>query len=333
MPRRFPYPEILVLADEDDAGVARLVALLEARFDVAWWRFGLPESSLSVDLDRDGFRLEQPGVELCQQTFRQASVVVHRRRLMQSRPFVVSELEVATDRAFSEREWGSLIEGMLLAEEKHSRSTWMNSPSASLHTANKLSLLLFAVQAGLPVPRFSISTPVRFPRTRGSELVTKAISADERIDESRYFTTALLSPGDLRDLPGVPVPTPSLLQEYVAAETELRVFYALGEFLALALRPSPEHVDIRHRSRSDLAPVIDELTPALRGPLAELVTAFGLDYCTFDLVVPAEGSPALVDITPNGDWDYFESDEAPVVSEFLAEAIAGRVSSEQVEKV
>jgi hypothetical protein len=319
-------PDILVLADDDDAGVSRLVSSLKARFDVAWWRFGLPESSVSVDLGPEGFRLEQPDGEIRPPTLRHTPVIVHRRRFLQARPLVASELEGAADRAFSEREWGSLIEGLLLAEERHSDSTWLNSPSAALRTANKLSLLLFAAQAGLPVPPFSISTPVRFPRSRG-ELVVKAISADERIDESRQLTTALLSPEDLRDLPGARIPTPSLLQEYVPAEMEIRVFYALGELFALALRSPREHVDIRHVPRSELSPVAHELPSALRESLAGVAAAFGLGYCTFDLVVAAGEPPALVDVTPNGDWDYFESDEAPVVTEFLAEAIAARVSS------
>jgi hypothetical protein len=316
-----PETSVLVFADHDDAGISRLVDSLAARLEVTWWRFGLPEDSISVQVDGDGFRLEQPGASVCSSDLQRTPVVVYRRRLLQSRPLIASLLPAPEDRGFSEREWTSLIEGLLLDEERHGDSTWLNPPSATLLTNNKLSLLLFAARAGLPVPPFSISTPVRFPPTSRQALVTKAISSDERIDATRYFSTARLSDEDLRSLPGARVPTPSLLQEYVPPSLELRVFYALGEFLALALTPSGEHVDIRHVPRAKLFPRPHDLSPALRKALGDLAGSFGLGCCTFDLVVPEDGPPALLDITPNGDWDYFESDAAPVVTEFLADRI------------
>jgi len=319
-------PSVLVLADHDDAGVSRLVASLAARLEVIWWRFGLPEDSISVDVDGDGFRLEQPGASVCSFDLRRAPVIIYRRRLLHPRSLVSSELPSLENRGFSEREWTSLIDGLLLAEERHSHSTWLNSPSATLLTNNKLSLLLFAAGAGLPVPPFSVSTPVRFPPTSRPSLVTKAISSDERIDATRYFSTARLSEEDFKSLPGARIPTPTLLQEYVPASVELRVFYALGEFLTLALTPSGEHVDIRHAPRAKLSPRPHDLSPELRKVLGDLASSFDLGYCTFDLAVPEDGPAALLDITPNGDWDYFESDAAPVVTEFLTERIVSRQS-------
>jgi glutathione synthase/RimK-type ligase-like ATP-grasp enzyme len=294
---------------------------LASRLSVTWWRFGLPETSVSVHVDGRGFHLEQPGASLCSAAFQHAAVIVYRRRLLQPRPLVASDLSSPEDRAFSEREWTSLIDGLLLAEERHSCSTWLNSPSATLLAHNKLSLLLFAAHAGLPVPPFSVSTPVRFPPTSRRDLVTKAISSDERIDTTRFFSTALLSAEDLRDLPGARISTPPLLQEYVPPGIELRVFYILGEFLSLALSPSREHIDIRHVPRTELSPRAHDLPPELRRALTGLARAFALGYCTFDLLMPDDGSPVLIDVTPNGDWDHFESDAAPIVTEFLADAI------------
>lgn len=316
---------MLVFADADDVGVSRLVASLETRLSVTWWRFGVPESSVSVDVDRSGFHLEQPKARVCSNAIREAEVIVYRRRLIQPRPLVLSDLPAPEDRSFSEREWTSLIEGLLLAEEREAHATWLNSPSAALLTHNKLALLLRAARMGLPVPAFSLSTPVRFPSRSRDELVAKAISSNERIDTTRYFSTRLLSREDLRNLPGEHLPTPSLLQEYVPADIELRVFYLLGAFLSLALTPSRDHVDIRYTPRTELAPRVHDLEPELRHALARLASVLALGYCTFDLVIPAGGSPVLLDITPNGDWAHFESDSAPVVTEFLADTIATHI--------
>lgn len=288
-----------------------------------WWRFGLPESALSAHLDDHGFLLEQPGASLSSAELQHADVVIYRRRLLQPRPLVASELPSPADRSFSEREWTSLIDGLLLAEERRGGPIWLNPPSATLVANNKLALLLIAARSGLPVPPFSVSTPVRPPSARRQAFVTKSISADERIDYDRYLSTALVPPGHVQQLRGAHISTPALLQEYVAPSRELRVFYMLGDFLCLALTPSQEHVDIRHAPRASLLPRVHDLSAELRAGLDQLARSFGLGYCTFDLIIPDEGSPVLVDVTPNGDWDYFESDEHPIVTEFLVDTIVG----------
>jgi hypothetical protein len=321
-----PEPTILVFADADDAGVARLVSHLAPRLKVTWWRFGVPETTVSVDVDQTDFWLSQSETSLDSKELRSAAAILYRRRLMRPRPPIASDLASQEDRAFSEREWASLVDGLLLAEETRTNSTWINSPAATTLGNNKLALFLRAARAGLPVPPLSISTPVRFPETASGDLVTKAISANERIDASRYLSTARLSSEDMRDLPGTRLPTPPLLQEYVPPKLEIRAFYALGSLLALALTPSDEHVDIRYSSRAELAPRKHDLPSALGDELIHLAQSQSLSYCTFDLVVPHHGPPLLVDITPNGDWDYFESDATPVVSEFLAGAIIDHVT-------
>lgn len=234
---------------------------------------------------------------------------------------MISDLPSPEDRDFSEREWTSLIDGLLLTSERDSRSTWLNSPSATLLAHNKLALLLSASRMGLPVPAFSVSTPVRFPPSSPSGLVAKAISADERIDAMRHFSTALLSAEDLRNLPGARLPTPSLLQEYIPTDFEIRVFYLLGEFFSLALTPSREHVDIRHAPHSRLSPQPHNLSLELRRSLADLAESLSLGYCTFDLAAPRGGAPMLLDVTPNGDWAHFESDTEPVVTKFIEDTI------------
>jgi hypothetical protein len=320
-------PVVVVFADADDVGVSRLVATLQRRLSTVWWRFGLPEGSVAVDVEGESFRLDQPGASLSSTDLHAAAVIVYRRRFLRPRPLVVSELPRQADRDFSEREWTSLIEGLLLVEEHESDTIWLNSPSSTLLTHNKLALLMHAARSGVAVPPFSVSSPVQFPQQAGGDLVVKSISTDERIDATRHFTTARLSSEDRRTLDGARLPTPSLLQEFVQAEIEVRVFYVLGEFFSLALTRSREHVDIRHVAHAELAPRPYDLAPELRSGLAGLADAFSLGCCTFDLLLALDGAPVLIDITPNGSWDYFESDAAPLVTEFLAEVIVARAAS------
>jgi glutathione synthase/RimK-type ligase-like ATP-grasp enzyme len=311
---------VLVLADADDVGVRKLVAWLESRCTVIWWRFGLPETSVDARLTGQRFRLEQPGAVLTSELFREAQIVIYKRRWLQPKPLVPSQLVNTADRVFSEREWGSLLEGILLAEERSGQATWVNAPSVWAVTHNKLSLLLEAGRHGARIPPFEITTSIERGALSG-DVVIKAISADEMIDDGRYFSTTRLRDRDLAGVVGEKLSTPSLFQEYLSVDHELRVYYILGHWVTVVLRPSPQHVDIRHVPADAMEPRLGELPAGLRRVLAGIVARHGLNYCAFDILVPSDGQPWLVDITPAGSWDYFENGGPAFISEELARAV------------
>jgi hypothetical protein len=107
---------ILVLADEDDAGISRLITRLEQRHLVKWWRFGVAETDVTVDAAENGFCLGQPDTTLESADFDAADIVIYKRRWLQPRPIVRSGLSGRSNRAFSEREWTSLFEGLLASK-------------------------------------------------------------------------------------------------------------------------------------------------------------------------------------------------------------------------
>jgi hypothetical protein len=225
----------LVFADRDDTGVARLVERLRREIPVKWWKFGEPDTSVSVSVDCDDIWLQQRGTTVTQADFARARVIIYRRRFHFPRSLVTSSLATDADCSFSEREWTSLIDAILIREEQRSHALWMNSPSATLRCNNKLSLLLRAADAGFLMAPFCVSTPVRFPPDAPSGLVTKAISTDERIDSSRYLTTALVPPEILQEIYGVHLGTPSLFQHRIQAQSELRIFQILGSLPLIIL--------------------------------------------------------------------------------------------------
>jgi hypothetical protein len=319
-------PEILVLADEDDVGISRLVTRLERRREVRWWRFGTAEADVEADVGTDDFCLRQADVTLRSDDFASADVVICKRRWLQPRPLVRSGLDGLADRRFSEREWQSLLDGVLLDQESRCDATWLNAPSAWARTANKLSLLLRAVRKGIPVPPFRISTPIQPPANGGGgDVVAKAISADEEIEPARHFSTVRLSAAEVGDLSGRRVATPSLLQAHVRAVHELRAYSILGKMVTLRLRPSARHVDIRHSTREEMDPRFDRLPGSLEAALTALTRELGLGYCAFDLIAGEDGEIGLVDITPAGSWDHFETAGEPAVSDAFAEIVENHV--------
>jgi hypothetical protein len=322
-------PFVLVLADADDIGVRRLISYLQPRCDVASWSFGAQETSVAVDADQDSFLLEQPGTRISSTDFAHADLIFYKRRWLQRKPLVISGLPRAADRRFSEREWTSLLEGLIEAEEHRSPAVWANPPSSWTSTSNKLALLLRASRLGVDIPHFTVATTVRTPDNDDQRLVAKAISADEVIDAGRYFATARLDPAHLRRLCGRRLPTPSLFQDYISPVRELRSYYLLGSTITISLTPSPDHVDIRYLSGDAMAATLAHLPPDIDTTLCSLAQAFNLNYCSFDLLVPEQGDPILIDITPAGSWEHFESDDAPFISDALGAVIEDYVTSEE----
>jgi glutathione synthase/RimK-type ligase-like ATP-grasp enzyme len=321
---------ILVLADEDDVGISRLITRLEQGHLVKWWRFGVAETDVTVDVAENGFYLSQLDTTLESGDFDAADIVIYKRRWLQPRPIVRSGLNGRANRAFSEREWTSLFEGLLGEQERRGDALWLNAPSAWGNSSNKLSLLMYAVRVGLPVPPFRISTPIRLPAAAASDVVAKAISADEEIEPTRYFSTVRLQESETSELRDRHVTTPSFLQEYVEPTCEFRAYFILGKMITIRLRPSAGHVDIRHAAREEMSPTVDRLPAPLEAALAAFADDFELNYCAFDLIAPVEGEPVLIDITPAGSWDYFETQDDPFLSNALAAVIESHLSESEV---
>ena len=182
---------------------------------------------------------------------------------------------------------------------------------------------------GLSIAPFRISTPAELPPSPQHGLVTKAISTDERIDANRYLTTMLVSEAKLVEIEGAHLATPCLLQHRIQPRTELRVFFILGETIALALRPSPEHIDIRYSSAEEMAPRFVAVPPELGSSLRDFARTQQLNFCAFDILETDGGRQFLVDVTPNGSWDYFENAEAPRISEALAQAVTSHIAAKR----
>ena len=322
--------DVIIFADEDDVGVQRLVEALDPVHQVVWWKFGLFEDVLSADVSLERSVLSQPGARLTSEDFLSSKVVLYRRRFHYDRPVARSRLEGEAERAFSEREWKSLVVSLLLNEESRSSAMWVNSVKSSLVGENKLFLMLDAANAGFNVPPFRIGAPAILPSPSDSgSVVIKAVSADERIDEKRYLTTTEIDSVSARRIVDSGTSTPILLQPVIRSSQELRVYYLLGSLLALELQRSSEHVDIRYTEREQMAPQIVDLDREISLRIHKYASNHDFQFFALDFLVDEWGALHLVDVTPNGSWDYFEADEKPQVSEVLASFIS-RYLSDQV---
>jgi hypothetical protein len=174
--------------------------------------------------------------------------------------------------------------------------------------------LTLARAAGLAVPRTVVTTR---PGRAGAaipgdgDLIVKSLGGRS----AHRITRAALAADDRVE------PVPVIVQEFVEAAHELRVYAVAGEFHAFEItvqRAGAALVDAGH------VPVrLVALPEALRAPLTRLVRLRELDVAAFDLLVTADGA-VFLGVDAARDWRWLEraAGAAPVTAAVLGLLLA-----------
>jgi hypothetical protein len=328
-------PDVLLIGYSADADLAAVSFRLSAAgIPNLLWLYDAHAEDLTVDATPGSFRIERGDEALSSDHFARARVVVHRTGLGRWRRPVAAPSAAGAERTFTEREWSSLLQGLLLeAEQRHPHLTWLNRPSVSAVTSEKYALLASASLDDLIVPDLRVSTEGHLPRHSASgQYVCKAIGEDESIDDATTYCTAVL---DAETLGALPFRTncPSLIQERILAEYELRVYYLLGEALGVRIVAARrDYADLRLLPRSDWSAEVATIAPQMREALRRYCERHRLAYCVFDFLRTADGRDLLIDVTPSGTWSHLESPADPAITtwyaDILARIVRGAVPSE-----
>lgn len=172
---------------------------------------------------------------------------------------------------------------------------------------SRLAQLADAAGAGIRVPRTIITTD---PGEAGAELPGDRIVV-KVLDE--HFVEA--APGSLTGfLPQIVIREditrwrglgfPVIVQEYVAHDEELRVYYLNGVVRAFSVRKSSPDAVWREASAVTVASV----TPprAVVDVVGRLARLWGLTYGAFDLLLVL-GEVVFLEVNVDGDWRWFET--------------------------
>lgn len=322
-------PAVLLIGHSADADLtAASAALHAAGIANLLWRYDVRAGELTVDARPGAFRIQHGDTALCSEDFARARVVVHRTGLGHWHRPVAAASAPATERDFTEREWASLLHGLFLeAEQRFQHLTWLNRPSVSAATGDKYHLLAAADLDGLTVPDLRVSSDGHLPRSRSGQYVCKAIGEDESIDDATTYCTSVLDEETLGELP-FRTDCPSLIQERVLAEHELRVYHLLGEMLAVRIRARRgDYADIRLLPRSEWSAQIVPTPTGLLDALRAYCDRHNLSYSVFDFLRTADGQDLLIDVTPSGTWSHLESPADPVITDWFTGILAGVVRS------
>ena len=193
------------------------------------------------------------------------------------------------------------------------RARWMNHPAAVWRAEFKLFQLRAAQEVELKIPKTLVSNdPVAIARAQaqfGGMIVKPARSGHfwQGGEEYAIFTSALTlehldSLDDARW-------TPSIYQELVPKEVDVRVTFVGGKFFAAAIHSQTDPaaaVDWRKTENAGLPHSRIELPDLMLERLQRLMTLLGLEFGCIDLVKTPRGEYVFLEVNPSGQWLWLD---------------------------
>jgi len=310
--------KVLMLYQYDDAGAEHFSRIISRHHECKIFRFGQSEERYGVDLDRDNFKITNNEEYLTKDDFVSASLIYFRLWRMDRLNAVQSSLNNDESALFSEREWFSVFQSVLFLAESCTESTkWINPPSIELKSRSKPYLLCRA-SSYINVLDFNVSVEINASRFN-SPVAAKCISVNQKYGKNRYYRTSILDTKLLEALPARQS-TPAFLTEYIKPNSEARVYYFLGDITAIRLKSVKDYVDIRDLRNTELVCDKIDLPKHLHEAVIRFCNSEKFNYCCFDFI-EKNGEFHLIDITPNGTWDFYDSLVEFEISNMFATAI------------
>ncbi|MCG5212941.1 ATP-grasp domain-containing protein [Streptosporangium soli] len=179
----------------------------------------------------------------------------------------------------------------------------------------RLEQLTSAAKAGIRTPRTIVTTD---PRAAGARISSRRIVVkvlDEHFVETEPGFLVGVFP-EIVDREEVvqwsPLDFPIIVQEYIAHDRELRVYYLAGAVHAFAVTKDAPDAPWRAESSVSVTSVTAPRTAV--EVVRRLAGLWGLTYGAFDLLL-TDGEVVFLEVNVDGDWRWFESKAGtPVVS-------------------
>jgi len=217
-----------------------------------------------------------------------------------------------------------------------STAAWLSDPENN--APSKLDTLRLARQMGLEIPDTLVtSDPAQLAEFAANHntIVTKAAGDGLicRIDNGAYGTYTTLIPGRLIDDGGWAGGFPSLFQEKLEKQYEIRTFYLDGWFYSMAIfsqRHSDTAIDFRKYRYEDPARCVPYQMPSeLEDRLRELMSALNLETGSLDIVRTVDGRYVFLEVNPVGQFGMVSEPCNYMLEKKVASALAERFYAKQ----
>lgn len=235
----------------------------------------------------------------------------------------VPDLASVTDpqvNLFTANEWSEAINGLWQLLD----ARWMNDPTLDDAASRKARQLRLAAEVGLKTPRTLItSDPARaraFIQRLGVEnTIYKTFSCTHAV----WRETRLLHTEDLAQIDAVRV-APVIFQEFIPAESDLRITHVDGRFYTAAIRSAPQQglIDFR-MSVGDAAMRAEQLPVDIAEKLRALMLRLGLVYGAIDVRRTPGGEYFFFEVNTAGEFLFVEDRTNLPISKAIAAWLAG----------
>lgn len=211
--------------------------------------------------------------------------------------------------------------------------TLVNDPARNERAAKKLPQLRLAARLGLRIPRTIVTNdPVEaraFAAGLDGGIACKTLKAYAYRDgaDDRFMFSRRVAAGEFAAAAETIAHCPTLLQEYVEKDHELRVTI-IGEhtFCCRIDSQSDEAAatDWRRADPFELPHQIVPLDAVVERALRAMMDAHGLLYGAFDLIVTPSGETVFLELNPNGQWLWIELITGAPLAQAMADLLMGR---------
>lgn len=184
---------------------------------------------------------------------------------------------------------------------------WVNRPERDAVAHHKPYQLAIATRVGLTVPRTLITNDPVDAREFIEELgVSRTIYKTFLAAEGCWRETRVLRDEELALLPSVAI-APVIFQEYVDAESDIRVTVVGPRIFAAAIRTAPAAYTADYRmnlTSAQFTPV--DLPARITAHIRALMDGLGLVYGALDFRRTAGGEYVFLEVNPAGEWRFVE---------------------------
>jgi glutathione synthase/RimK-type ligase-like ATP-grasp enzyme len=211
-------------------------------------------------------------------------------------------------------------------------ATWINNPFTTRIAHRKLLQLKVANDVGFATPRTLVTNDpqaaVAFGEALGTDLAIKslgAISVMERSEKGirQYgIFTRRISLADLQRVENKILHMPTLLQEFVEKQYELRITCVGRQIFACRIESRGRDLPADdYRFDTENVEHTAYECPELHPPLRAYMEAFALNFGCFDVLIAKNGQAYFLECNPNGQWLWVEKMTGLPISRAIAEEL------------
>lgn len=199
---------------------------------------------------------------------------------------------------------------------------WLSKPNFVYEAENKILQLKIAQEIGFNIPNTIVTNSrkevVEFYKLNNENIIVKPISHTriEYKDSLSFIFTNHISKKQIEEIDNYEI-NPCIFQENIPKEYEIRVT-VVGEkvFAAAVYSQMDEETKIDWRKKK-LKFVHTQLPPRISQLCVQLVKKLNLEFGAIDLIKNTKGDFIFLEINPNGQWAWIESQTDLKISEAI----------------